>query len=129
MAEQTIPTLPVIGNLPIERVDGEARILDTDLATRLGFANPIDISKLIRRHTAALAALGVLATVATTPNNNGLGGRPREAAYLNRKQAIFITAKSDTPDATNLTIEIIEKFDAYERGGMLPTHAILPDRC
>jgi hypothetical protein len=36
--------------------------------------------------------------------------------YLNRKQAIFITAKSDTGVATDITIEIIERFDTYERG-------------
>jgi hypothetical protein len=40
--------------------------------------------------------------------------------YLNRKQAIFITAKSDTVVATDITIEIIERFDAYERGVLRP---------
>nr|WP_222532535.1 phage antirepressor KilAC domain-containing protein [Azospirillum sp. 412522] len=44
------------------------------------------------------------------------GGRPGKAHYLNRKQAIFITAKSETAEATEITIEIIERFDAYERG-------------
>ncbi len=99
--------------LTIADVEGEARILDTDLAARLGFASPIDIRKLVRRHADALGRMGVLATVAKT---SSAGGRPGTDYYLNRKQAIFITAKSETPDATDITIEIIEWFDAYERG-------------
>jgi hypothetical protein len=49
------------------------------------------------------------------PPDSG-GGRPTIEYYLNRKQAIFITAKSETPIPTDTTIEIIERFDAYERG-------------
>lgn len=55
--------------------------------------------------------MGALPTVGIA----GQGDQAKEY-YLNRKQAIFITAKSATPDATDITIEIIEKFDAYERG-------------
>lgn len=49
-------------------------------------------------------------------NHNGGRGRPATAYYLNRKQAIFITAKSETPEATDITIEIIHRFDEYELG-------------
>ncbi|MCP1613962.1 phage antirepressor YoqD-like protein [Azospirillum lipoferum] len=94
-------------------VQGEPRIRDIDFAQRLGFANPIDIRKLIRRHDEALSKMGVLATVAKTSE---AGGRPATEFYLNRKQAIFITAKSETAEATEITIEIIERFDSYERG-------------
>ncbi|MFT9364823.1 MAG: phage antirepressor KilAC domain-containing protein [Gluconobacter sp.] len=94
--------------------DGELRILDTDLATRLGFDRPRDIRKLIKRYEAELGKMGVCATVALTSGE--AGGRPGKAYYLNKKQAIFITAKSETAEATEITIEIIEKFDAYERG-------------
>ncbi|MBS1057179.1 hypothetical protein [Gluconobacter kondonii] len=93
--------------------DGELRILDTDLATRLGFAKPENIRKLIERHNEALSVLGLISTVEI---NTGQRGRPGKATYLNKKQAIFITAKSETAEATEITIEIIEKFDAYERG-------------
>ncbi len=43
-------------------------------------------------------------------------GRTFDAYYLNRKQAIFITAEAGTPTTIGTTVEIIEKFDAYERG-------------
>ncbi|GBQ46526.1 hypothetical protein [Komagataeibacter europaeus] len=87
-------------------VEGELRILDTDLATRLGFADPRMVRKLIVRHGGALRALGVVSTVEIT--SGAKGGRPGTAYYLNRKQAIFITAKSETATATDITIEIIE---------------------
>ena len=96
-------------------MQGELRILDTDLAERLGFERPRDIRKLIKRYEFDLAKMGVCATVAQTSGE--AGGRPAAAYYLNKKQAIFITAKSDTVEATAITIEIIERFDAYERGG------------
>ena len=50
-------------------------------------------------------------------------GRPGSEFFLNRRQAIFITAKSATPAATDITIEIIHRFDAYERGEALPLSA------
>lgn len=105
---------PRYGNqLPVVAVKGEPRILDMDFAVRLGFANPIDIRKLVRRHEEALTRLGTLATVATVKR-----GQNATEFYLNRKQAIFITAKSETTEATDITIEIIERFDAYERGSI-----------
>ena len=94
-------------------VENELRILDTDLAQRLGFERPRDIRKLINRYSKELGRMGVCATVAQT--SSAAGGRPSTVFYLNRKQAIFITAKSETPEATDITIEIIERFDAYER--------------
>ncbi|WP_168220226.1 phage antirepressor KilAC domain-containing protein [Azospirillum thermophilum] len=114
------------GRLEPTSINGEPRIRDLDLAARLGFSDPHKIRNLIERHADALAALGISATVAETSPR---GGRPGKAHYLNRKQAIFITAKSETPEATEITIEIIEKFDAYERGAVAPVDpmAVLND--
>jgi hypothetical protein len=110
-------------------VEGELRIRDVDLGARLGFANPIDIRKLIRRYAADLGQMGVLASVAKAPDSQG--GRPAIEFYLNRRQAIFITAKPETAEATDTTIEVIERFDANERGDidvLRPDHAVLtPD--
>lgn len=103
--------------------EGELRILDTELAVRLGFERPRKIRDLIKRWEAEISRLGVCPTVEQTPGPQG--GRPTAAYYLNRKQAIFITGKSDTPEATTITIEIIEKFDAYERGAA-PAHPAVP---
>lgn len=114
------------GRLEPMSINGEPRIRDLDLAARLGFSDPHKIRNLIERHADALAALGISATVAETSPK---GGRPGKAHYLNRKQAIFITAKSETSEATEITIEIIEKFDAYEHGAVKPADpmAVLND--
>jgi phage antirepressor YoqD-like protein len=96
-------------------VEGELRIRDIDLTQRLGFSKPAKIRELIARHRVALCALGELPAVGTTHASNG---RTFDAYYLNRKQAIFITAKSETAEATDTTIEIIERFDAFERGAI-----------
>ena len=110
----TITLAPVV-------VEGEPRIRDVDLAARLGFSIPVDIRKLIRRHEDDLGRLGVLATVAKTSTD--AGGRPGTEFFLNRRQAIFVTTKSATPEATDITIEIIHRFDAYERGEAVPLTA------
>ncbi|MBS1091049.1 phage antirepressor KilAC domain-containing protein [Gluconobacter sp. Dm-74] len=91
--------------------DGELRILDTDLATRLGFAKPTKIRDLIKRHVGSLEKMGPLPTVGRVIN----GGNATEH-YLNEEQALFITAKSETTAATKITIEIVTQFAAFKRG-------------
>lgn len=99
--------------LVVETVGGEPRILDTDLARRLGFAKPAKIRDLIKRHLPSLEAMGTVPTVGTVNR-----GQEATEFYLNRKQAIFITAKSETAEAVNITIEIVQRFEAYERGAI-----------
>lgn len=98
-------------SLAIVPVEGEPRIRDLDLAARLGFDRPRKIRDLIKRYHASLLRMGPCPTLGRVIN----GGQAIEY-YLNRKQAIFITAKSETPAATEITIEIVQRFDAYERG-------------
>ncbi|MCP1274816.1 phage antirepressor KilAC domain-containing protein [Gluconobacter albidus] len=93
--------------------DGELRILDTDLAARLGFDRPRDIRKLIKRYEAELCRMGRCATVARRPET---GGHTVIEHYLNEEQALFITAKSETAAATKITIEIVTQFAAFKRG-------------
>ena len=97
-------------------MNGELRILDIDLGKRLGFAKPVKIRELIKRHLPSLEQMGTVPTVGTVKR-----GQDATEYYLNRKQAIFITAKSETAEATDITIEIIHRFDAYERGEIAHT--------
>ncbi|WP_052750048.1 hypothetical protein [Gluconobacter oxydans] len=106
--------------------DGELRILDADLAMRLGFDRPRDIRKLIKRYEAELGEMGVCATVALTSGE--AGGRPGTAYYLNEEQALFITAKSETAKATKITIEIVTQFAAFKRGEPTTSQPSLNDR-
>lgn len=113
-----------IGRITPLLLEGELRVLDTDLAERLQFERPRDIRKLVTRWRAELDRLGVCAAMAQT--SGARGGRPTTAYYLNRKQAIFITAKSETPIATDITIEIIHRFDEYETDRAAATQRIDP---
>ena len=112
LGDVTMTTETSSAEIRIERVGSEIRIRDTDLGARLEFAQPRDIRKIIARHRGALSLMGALPTEDEVVGK----GQKTKAFYLNKKQAIFITAKSETEKATDITIEIIEKFDAYERG-------------
>lgn len=52
---------PEVCQLPVHLVEGEPRVRDLDLAARLEFSDPYKLRKLVARHSASLAALGVLA--------------------------------------------------------------------
>lgn len=115
-------TVRASGKIDPITVDGELRIRDLDLAMRLGFDRPRKIRDLIKRYMPDLERMGPCPTVGRVIN----GGEATEF-YLNRKQAIFITAKSETDEATDITIEIIERFDAYERGAVMDPMKALND--
>lgn len=87
----------------------DPRILDRRLGEALGYRDVRKIKALIRRHAASLQRFGEFRTTAVL--NSGRG-RPSRAYLLNRKQALFIVTKSETDIASELTIEIIDVFDA-----------------
>ncbi|MGF7174668.1 hypothetical protein [Azospirillum doebereinerae] len=99
----------------IVAIDGEARIRDLTLGRDLEFDRPRDIRKLIERHIEPLRQFGTCATVARVVRGNAV-----TEYLLNRNQAIFIAAKSETPKATELVIGVIKKLDAYEKGLIAP---------
>lgn len=103
--------------------DGELRILDTDLAARLGFERPRDIRKIIKRYEAELTRMGRCATVARRPES---GGHTVIETYLNEEQALFITTKSETPNAIAVTIEIVTQFAEFKRGEADPSPVKVP---
>lgn len=86
-------------------VQGELRILDLDLAQRLGYGRPRNIRNLIHRHDAALRKMGPVVWLDETGALHGGAAHLADdeddgkCCYLNKEQAIFITAKSGTPEA------------------------------
>jgi phage regulator Rha-like protein len=86
------------------------------LAAALEYSKPTKVRELIKRHLSSLEQFGTLPTVGKTHENNGLGGSPATEFYLNKQQAIFITTQSKTTKAIDITIELVKRFDAYERG-------------
>lgn len=100
----------------------EPRISDVKLAEVLGYERPANIRKLIKRHQSSLEQFGsVLSMVEQT---SAEGGRPGHSYSLNRKQALFVCTKSDTPMATAVTIALVEVFDAVLTHRQLPVPAL-----
>jgi hypothetical protein len=98
-------------------INHEPRILDIRLAEALGFHRPADIRPLITRHETALRRFGeVFRTVRKTTSN---GGRPGREYWLTKKQALFLCTKSETVNATRVTIEMVEVFDAVTSGKLV----------
>lgn len=110
-----------MSDLVLTPIEGEPRIHDLALAVRLGFEQPRDIRKLIKRNKAKLLSFGVCATVAQTSGEQG--GRPATEFYLNQKQSIFICMKSETENAFEVQAEIVRVFDAHLNG--TPTAPVL----
>lgn len=107
--------------LCISAVEGEPRILDTELAVALGYTVPAQIRRLIGTHEDSLKAFGTLITATVKTR-----GRPATAYYLNKSQAVFLTTQSGTPTTVAVTVQVIQKFDAYERG-LIQAAPQLPD--
>jgi len=101
--------LITISDLHVQK--GAPRVEDVVLARALGFSEPLNIRKLIRRYLPDLAVFGEVFSKRKKPTS--VGGRPGETFYLNEEQAIFITAKSDTPKAAEITVEMVRVFRAY----------------
>ena len=95
-------------------INGEPRILDERLAAALGFDRPRKIRELIGRHRAALERFGeVCPAVGQTSSR---GGRPGRVFWLTKKQALYLCTKSETERATEITILVVEVFDALMSG-------------
>ncbi len=110
--------------LTLTPIDGEPRVFDLTLAERLGFEQPRDIRKLVKRNLTKLQRFGVCATVAQTSGK--YGGRPAAEFYLNQKQAVWVCMKSETDLAFDVQAEIVRVFDAYLNGDLKPAADPLP---
>lgn len=91
--------------------DGTPRILDLRLAELLGFARPRAIREIIFRHHHELERFGEIRRAVR--RNPGAIGRPVDGYLLNRKQALYLCAKSETPRAAEVTIQMVEVFDQF----------------
>lgn len=101
-------------------INHEPRIQDLRLAEILGFKDRRKIRELIDRHRDALESFGVISRHVA---RNSRRGRPTDCYYLNKRQALYITAKSDTERAALVTIQMVEVFDAVMSGRAAETAA------
>ncbi len=99
---------------------GEVRVLDTTLAERLGYERPRAIRDLIKRHKAALEAIGNLPHRVAKSEGRG---RPGKAFYLTEAQTLFILAKSETARANVELAYVSQVFTEFRRGNLVAKDA------
>ena len=87
------------------------RVLDTDLAERLGFDRPRVVRELIDRNREELEAFGPLAV-----QHGKSRGQAFTANYLNEEQALLVATLSRTEKAKTVRAMLIKVFVAWRRG-------------
>ncbi|WP_319499311.1 hypothetical protein [uncultured Cohaesibacter sp.] len=102
-------------------INHEPRMLDVKLAEALGFARPRKIRDVISRHLEALQQLGEV--VCPTVGQTSKGGRPGKEYWLTKKQALYLCTKSETPNATEVTIQMVEVFDQVTNNASVAVRA------
>lgn len=86
-------------------MDGELRINDLLLAEMLGFAQPVNVRKLIKRHAKYLSKFATISTVETVTR-----GQHGTEFFLTEEQASYIGMLSQTPQAAEGRIALIKAF-------------------
>lgn len=100
----------------------DPRVSDVKLAEALGYERPRVIRELIERHRSSLETFGEIRRIVR--RNPRKAGRPAAGYDLNRKQALFVCTKAETPQATAVTIALVEVFDTVMLNQRHPQQAL-----
>lgn len=101
----------------VTAVEGEPRVLDTELAAALGMAEPRFIrANVIQPNRAEIEGSGILIE---RKSNSGKRGRPSTAFYLNEEQALLVAMFSRTEKAKEVRATLVRVFAAYRRGDLV----------
>lgn len=118
MSDITRFTIDVDGaSWPLARLDHaeEPRILDIELAKRLGYARPAKIRELIER----LMNEGILSRSEVFPTagkTSPRGGRPGTEFWLTEEQAVIVTTQSKTETAIAMLKTVVHVFRLAAHG-------------
>ena len=102
----------------VTAVEGEPRVLDTELAAALGMARPTNIRGVIEQNKAELEGFGPC--TARVHDHPTVFGRTTTAFYLNEEQALLVAMFSRTEKAKEVRATLVRVFAAYRRGDLVP---------
>jgi hypothetical protein len=88
-----------VANVGLSEFEGEPRARDLDIADRLGFSQPRDIRKLIKRHSAELEQFGPSRHRGAMVDIGSGAKREVQEYWLNEGQALLVSILSDAPNA------------------------------
>ncbi len=100
------------GGLEFHSADGEPRIRDIDLAVKLGYSRARDIRPVIRE-AEKFNGFGICGV--SPRNSKGQRGRPEEEYWLTERQALFVTTRSGTEKAAEVTMLLVDAFIAVRK--------------
>lgn len=93
--------------------DGEPLARDVDVARWLGFERERKIRELIERHR---PSLGEVSPYRGAKPSSPSGGRPGSGSLLTEAQALYLAAKSETPNAVQVLKTMIAVYVLARRG-------------
>lgn len=112
----------------ITAIEGEPRVLDTDLGEALGMSRPRDIrAKIIIPNRDELDSFGPLRSESAMVTIGSNARREVTQYYLNEEQALLVCMLSRTERAKQVRAEVIRVFTAWRRGELQPAQPQLPD--
>jgi hypothetical protein len=100
----------------VEVIDGEPRVLDTELATKLGMDRPTNIRQVIDRNRDEIEGFGPLHSANALVEIGSGARRSVSAYYLNEEQALLVSILSRAPNAPAVRAGLIRAFVAFRRG-------------
>jgi len=106
--------------ITVQAIENEPRILDTDLAERLGMAQPLNIRQNIEKNRAELEGYGTVHAVRETFVSGNGAKKETTVFYLNEEQALLVCMLSRTEKAKAVRAEVIRVFTAYRHGLLVP---------
>jgi hypothetical protein len=99
----------------LREMDGAWRIGHVTLARIMKMGHPKKLAERIARHLEWLNKINRLPTVGNRPEG---GGREWDEYWLDEPQCLYLLAKSDMPDANDLTVHVVRVFHRVTRGEM-----------
>lgn len=102
-------------DIVLHEIDGEPRVLDTDIGANLGFERPRKIRDLILRNINEFERFGSLA-----PRRGKSRGQYFTEYRLNEEQALLAATLSDAPRSADVRHMLIKVFVAWRRGQIQP---------
>lgn len=98
--------------------DPDPRMRHTALASLLGYAHHHQLLRLSQRsgHREALLELGNFVTVTKFSTR----GPAIKEPWWNEPQSLYLSCKSETLIANKITVQVIQQFDLYRKGLLVP---------
>jgi hypothetical protein len=97
----------------LRQVDGEWRVSHVTLARIAKMSHPQGLSRLAERHREWLNKINRIVTVTNRPEG---GGREWQEYWFDEPQSLYLFAKSDMPEANDLTVHVVRVFHRVTRG-------------